>query len=268
MIKKLISLGAAVLLVTAYFIFLHFYTSGDGNSAPVIEFDAPHLELSVEDDQSRLLEGVHAYDEEDGDLTDNIIVDSISKFDSEQNRTVKYVVFDRDNKAVAAERTISYSDYTAPVFKFTQSLVMDTLTTSRLNRLVSAESCVDGDISSNVNVKVGDYENNSVKLDISVSDSTGTEASLSVKCDYDRNIYSSDIVLENYLIYAQKGKKPDLSGNISDIQVGGQSNMNLKDDVVIEADIDVDEPGVYDVYYYLDNSTGISARTKAVVVVQ
>lgn len=268
MLKRLISVGAAAVLLAGYFVFLHFYTSGDSNAAPEIEFDSPHVELSVKDDESKLLEGVHAYDEEDGDLTSEIIIDSISEFDKNNNRTVKYVVFDRNNKAVSAERTLSYADYSAPVFRLTQSLVMDTLTTSRLNRMVSAESCVDGDISSSVDVKVGDYEDNSVKLDISVSDSTGTESTLSIRCDYDRNIYAAEILLNNYLIYANTGEKPDLSGNIHDIQIGSQSNMNLKEDVLIQENIDVHTPGVYDVYYYLNNTAGVSARAKAVVVVR
>lgn len=268
MIKKIISVVAVIVMLAGYMVFLHFYTSEENNTAPVIEFDSPHLELSVEDDPSKLLEGVHAYDEEDGDLSSEIIIDSISEFDKDDNRTVKYVVFDRSNKAAAAERTISYTDYTAPQFRLTESLIMDTLTTARLNRLVEAQSCVDGDISASVDVKAGTFENNAVKVDVSVRDSTGTESTLSFNCDYDRNVYVSSILLENYLIYVGKGKKLDLMKNISDIQVGNQSNMNLLSQVVIQESVDVKQPGVYEVYYYLNGNTGISARTKAVVVVQ
>lgn len=268
MIKRILSVVAVVVMLAGYMIFLHFYTSEENNTAPVIEFDSPHLELSVTDDQSKLLEGVHAYDEEDGDLSDEIIIDSISEFDRENNRTVKYVVFDRSNKAVSAERTISYVDYTAPSFQLTGSLVMDSLTTSKLNKLVEAQSSVDGDISANVDVKAGAFENNAVKVDVSVRDSTGTESTLSFTCDYDRNIYASSIVLNNYLLYANAGGKPDLYANISDILVGNQSNMNLLPQVTIQESVDVNQPGVYDVYYYLNGNSGITARTKAIVVVQ
>lgn len=268
MIKRMLSVVAAAVLIAAYMIFLYFYTSEDSNTAPEIEFDTPHLELSVEDDQAKLLEGVHAYDEEDGDLSSDIIIDSISAFDKDYNRTVKYVVFDRENKAVTAERTISYVDYTAPRFRFTESLIMDTLTTSRLNKLVQAESCVDGDISANVDVKMGSFENNAVPVDITVRDSTGTESSITVKCDYDRNIYVSSILLNDYLIYTKTGEKPDLKGNIKDILVGNQSNMNLESDVLIQESIDVNQPGTYEAYYYLNGDNGVSARTKAVVIVQ
>lgn len=268
MIKRMFSLAATAVLIVAYLIFLHFYTSEDSNTAPVIEFDTSHLELTVEDDQAKLLEGVHAYDEEDGDLSSDVIIDSISAFDKENNRTVKYVVFDRENKAVAAERTISYTDYTAPVFHFTESLIMDTLTTARLNNLVQAESCVDGDISANVDVRIGNVENNAVKVEFTVRDSTGTESSITVKCDYDRNVYVSSILLKEYLIYTKAGEKPDLKENISDILVGNQSNMNLQSEVLIQESIDAEKPGLYEVYYYLNGDAGINARTKAVVIVQ
>lgn len=268
MIKKILSVILAVGLFAGYLIFLKEYTSEDQNQAPQIEFDENHLELSTADGEERLLEGVHAYDSEDGDLTENIIVDSISAFDENDNRTVTYVVFDRDNKPAQAERTISYTDYTPPRLRITDSLILDTVSTSKLNNMFQAESCVDGDISNNINVKIGTLQDNQIRLDVSVNDSTGTETSVTAFCDYDRNVYLADIVLQDYLMYIPAGTAVDFRSNISDILIGKQSSMNLLGDVIIQSSVDFQTPGTYEVYYYLSGGNGSSGRTKGIVVVQ
>ena len=46
------------------------------------------LEVSVKDDDEKLLEGLSAADEEDGDLSDSIFIESMSEFDNDNCRTV------------------------------------------------------------------------------------------------------------------------------------------------------------------------------------
>jgi hypothetical protein len=134
--RRVVSVILMLLLAVGYGAFLHFFEEEDTNQPPQIRFDTNHLELSVNDDEGRLLEGVHAEDAEDGDLTTEIIIDSISQFDSQKRRTVRYVVFDRENKATQATRTISYTDYVAPKLYLTDSLVQDTISVSKINTLM------------------------------------------------------------------------------------------------------------------------------------
>ena len=266
--RKILCAAAAAVILIAYFIFLFLYTKKDYNGAPSISFDTGHIELSVQDDAGALLEGVTASDPEDGDLTDQVLIDSISVFDDQGRRTVRYVVFDSENTPAQAERTLSYTDYTPPVIGLTGSLVVDNLSDVELNRLGSATSCVDGDISNRLNVKIGTLQEDSVRLDFSVTDSTGTEASLSVSCDYDRSVYLADIVLGNYLLYLPAGETYDLKSNIRDIIISKQSRMELLDEVEIQSGVDFSKPGTYEVYYYLASDTGSSGRAKGIVVIQ
>ena len=50
------------------------------HTPPVIQSVNDVVELSVSDDESRLLEGLTASDNRDGDITDNIIISSLSHF--------------------------------------------------------------------------------------------------------------------------------------------------------------------------------------------
>lgn len=266
--RKILSVAAAAVLLIGYFIFLNIYTGKDENRSPEFVFDQQHIEISVKDDESVLLEGVEAFDPEDGDLADQVLIDSISPFDDQQRRTVRYVVFDSENTPAQAERTVSYTDYTPPVISLTGSLIVDNVSDVELNRLGSAASCVDGDISNALNVKIGTLQEDRIRLDFTVSDSTGEESSLSVTCDYDRSIYLTDIVLKQYLIYIPAGGECDLRSNIQDIVIGNQSNIQLLDQVDIQTDVDFDKPGTYEVYYYLRGDAGVSGRCKSLVIVQ
>ena len=268
MVKKILSVLLMVTMITGYVFFLRAYEKEEKNSLPEIVFDSDHLVLSVSDDDSRLMEGVHAYDEEDGDLTDQIIVDSVSVFDSDYYRTVKYVVFDKNNKAAVASRTISYTDYTPPRIYLKDSLVQDTISTTSLNRIIGAVSSVDGDISNSTELKCGTFQNNRLDVKVSVSDSTGTESTISFTCDYDRTVYLADIVLNQYLLYIPVGTEYDFLENINDIVIINTSRPDLLEQVIIQSSVDFYTPGIYEVYYYLSGDTGSSARVKGLVLIQ
>ena len=268
MIKKVLSVIIMIILIGGYGYFLYLYEQKDTNTAPKIEFETSHLELSVKDDASRLLEGVSAYDREDGNLTADIIVDSVSVFDNEKNRTVRYVVFDKGNKAAEASRTISYTDYTAPKLQFNSSLIQDTITVSKINKMAGATSCVDGDISNNVEVKLGMLEENEIILKLSVQDSTGTEEKLSIVYEYDRNVYKTKICLNEYLMYLPVGQVYDFNTNISGIQQGNAEVPALLEFVTIDSNVDFQTPGIYEVYYSLREDAGTDARTKGIVVIE
>lgn len=268
MYRKIPSVLAALFLVAAYLIFLNLYTEERDNQLPEIEFEEDQLVLSVNDDWHRLFEGVHCYDAEDGDLSQRVLVDSISAFNDNGERTVKYVVFDSENQSAVAQRKLVYTDYTPPVIRLTDSLIVNNISESSISSLVAAQSCVDGDITRDVNVKIGNMEQNVLKVEASVSDSTGTTTELSFNCEYDNTVYQADIQLIEYVMYVPAGELRDFSSNIADILVGKQSNMQLLDWVTVQSAVDFYTPGTYEVYYYLNSDTGITGRCKGIVIVQ
>ena len=89
---------------------------------PVLTCDSDTLDISVSDGESVLLQGVTAKDKQDGDLTGNILISSISKMVGGSAR-VNYLVFDSDNNVGSLTRTIRYTDYVPPRFQILKPLV-------------------------------------------------------------------------------------------------------------------------------------------------
>ncbi|MCD7809219.1 MAG: hypothetical protein LUH02_07740, partial [Erysipelotrichaceae bacterium] len=235
--------------------------------APVITFDNKNIAISVEDDEDVLFKGVHATDEEDGDLSKEISIESMSTFTSVNTRTVTYVVFDQDNNVTKASRTISYTDYTNPTFSLDGPLVSSSYSTSALTKLIKANSCVDGDISTKIAIKNSTLiDNNQLQVYLSVSDSTGSASYLTLNYYLNNNNNDINITLDEYLIYLEVGEDYDYQGNIDDIIQGNITDNSLKPYVDIDIP-DMDEPGIYEVTYSLTRSNGYTGQTQLVVIV-
>ena len=86
---------------------------------PQISFDKSSIEAGVDASDEELLRGVTASDPEDGDITDSLIVEGISRM-HDGSAKVSYVAFDSQNHLARAERTVRFTDYRQPVFSFTK----------------------------------------------------------------------------------------------------------------------------------------------------
>ena len=95
-------------------------------SSPVITMDETSVTVSVEDGDKGILEGVRAEDKKDGDLTDQIFIESRSNFIEKGRFTVTFAVADSDNHVSKASREITYSDYHSPRFELSQPLKFQT----------------------------------------------------------------------------------------------------------------------------------------------
>ncbi len=265
--ERRIVLVLAGLLIVLYIGFLYLY-GRDTNSAPVITFDKDVITVKANQKQKKLLKGVTATDAEDGDLTKDVIIDNISPFNSEGERMITYVVFDHDNQCTVATRMVKYKNYKKPVIKITDSLVGSSLSITKINRLVQAKSCVDGDISTNLEIKPGDFDDNKLPLKISVSDSTGTESVLECVYDYDNAPYSADIVLKQYIIYLKLGETTNLMKNVKTVMIGNHEDEELMKNISIRrGKLDLTKKGTYEIYYSLNKETYYTAKCKALVVV-
>lgn len=124
------------------------YNRQEDHVSPVITFDSDELELKVEDVEKHLLDGVHAEDDWDGDVSDSLVVVSRSKFKSKGKCQVNYAVFDEAGNVGIASRSLTYKNYTSPRFALTEPLRFVKSTASYvLVDKVNAYDCLDGDIS-------------------------------------------------------------------------------------------------------------------------
>lgn len=159
---------------------------------PKITFDSGYSNTySVKASEEDYLKGVTAYDSEDGDVTNSIIIESISPFASSKNHTrvIKYVAFDKDNHVVKASKEISYNDYTSPVIKPVKSLIIGERKVAEILACFTATDCIDGDISNKIVLESIDSDVNTKKfpIELSVTNSCGETVTLKSEITIDES---------------------------------------------------------------------------------
>ena len=242
--------------------------STDRKEPPVISCPQEVLEVSSKDDESVLLQGVTAYDSQDGDLTEHIIIGGISKLISKDTAKVTLLVFDNDHNMGSVVRHFRYTDYQRPQFAITAPLVFSSSKeVSPLDR-ITATDVLDGDISSRIRISTLASTENSEIFDITiqVTNSLGDTAKLQLpvlvqETDPLRPVIS----LSDYLVYLQPGSSFDPAQYLTGLSVSG-SELDVSG-VTIRSDVDTQTNGTYQATYtYSTNgSTGTAILT---VVVQ
>lgn len=283
--RKFIILITLLLLVTVYYIvYQNNYKDKTGGSYPVITFDSKVVETTIADADVNILKGVTAYDTEDGDVTDSILVESISKFTSPGRSIVTYVAFDSSNHISSATRELVYTDYEAP--KISLHAPLRFVYTSSLNiaEEISAYDSIDGDISDRIKYSFVDGNDNLAQVGkhpviLTVSNSRGDVTSLEVSVEiytetYLERLNTPQIHLNEYLIYVEKGENVDFDSYIKYIMLGDETfrsgeiaNTGLTVEID-KNDFDAKVPGVYSVTYSMETPAGYRGLTDLVVVVE
>lgn len=144
-----------LLLIFGLFGFYYYYKEIKVKiNYPIIEFDDNYKEtISVKSTEEDLLEYVTATDVEDGDISNDIIVEQMSNLIEGDRREVVYAVCDSDNNVTKVTREITYSDYTPPVI---EAIDEESIITERKYAEVlscfRATDVIDGDISNKLKI--------------------------------------------------------------------------------------------------------------------
>ena len=113
-------------LALAAFVFFYFKTRMDDRIAPVISMEEDEISVSIDSSEKKLLDGVTAEDNKDGDLTDRIILENLSNFTKPGQRVATYAVFDSSGNLARASRVVKYKDYVAPHFIISSPMILPT----------------------------------------------------------------------------------------------------------------------------------------------
>lgn len=238
---------------------------------PLITVPQEPLKVSIHDPEEKLLAGVTATDGKDGDITDKIIVESVSKFIRPGACTVTYAVMDNDNHVAKATRTLEYTDYTSPEFYMRRVLVYSVEEEMDIHEAVGARDCIDGDISDKVTILATDYVENTAgvfNVSLQVTNSMGDTIFLDITVHVEGNeTMAPQIALKKSLIYLKKGaERPDFESYIKEVTVDG---VVMKDyGMLISTNFDSNVPGTYNVHYYITTTTGYEGHSILTVVVE
>ena len=220
----------------------------EDHTPPEISCDSDTVSVSVEDEEidEALLSGVKASDNEDGDLTDQIRVSSMSNFTEPGKRTITYAVFDKAGQAATLQRTLEYTDYTSPQIQLTAPL------------RYSLEDMADVNLTENTC---------SVLLTLTVTDSSDSS---------ERDKYYP--LLSQYIVYTNAGEQVDLAGLLTGFERNGAEYLftdpdaaslpGARENVSISGDVDWATAGTYNVDYQFTSAAGVTATTKLAVVVR
>ena len=275
-IRVLLVLFFVAALIGAGVLFYVNYTRTD-ISKPTIVSDVDHLELSVTADKAELRKGLRAYDNVDGDITDRIMVRSLSQFtDPEQAEfRVPYIVFDNASNYTTYERTVRYTDYTHPRFHMSKPLVFNVGETVSFLDRISATDCIDGNITGRMVLTESNVSNNvpgSYRALISVTNRMGDAVSLPLTVlVVNQTAAAPKIVLKDYLIYVSVGDSPDYRSYLSSLNDpldDSGSSIPLRNAKIASSGVDTSTPGVYDVYYYFTGLSGETATAILTVIVE
>lgn len=271
---QILLLAAVVIMVILYIVNRWVLYSRFDRSTPEITFDSEVLEVSVAVTEEELLNGVTAADKKDGDVTDTIIIESISKMLGDHERIVTYAAFDKDNHVGKAQRKIRYTDYTSPRFSLDGPLEAGTMNAEMSDILapLHATDCIDGDLTSQI--VVIDTEITSMSADamtaqyeVQVTNSCGDVTTLKLPVRMQMNTSGSfaEIKLSEYLAYRKVGEAVDPAAFVVSASAGGQEYG--VGGVQINSNLDTSMPGVYTVTYTL-SVEGNSTSTDLIIVVE
>ena len=257
-------------IVLVFFIIFQFNQLSVDKTIPQITVEGEKIEVSLDATDADLLVGVKAYDEKDGDLTEKIIVESISRFIEPGISVVRYAVCDSDNHAAYATRTIVYSNYEPPRFTLSDSLVFSISQNINIRNILGATDSIDGNISRKVIITANEYSANipgvyyiSAKVSNSKGDMIMQQFPVYVE---ERSLSAPQIELAQYISYVSVGESFDIEGNVlSAVSAGGD---DLKAQMSIDTNLDVSKPGMYEIHYRVTDSAGRIGHEIAIIIVE
>ena len=257
----IVSLGFAVWANSRYYSTMNL-------DSPEITSSEEMLQISVNDPPEAIFQGLTARDETDGDLTDQIIVASVSHFLQPGTVNVKYVVFDSHNNSATLTRKVHYTDYEPPRFLLEKAPVYTVGDSFDLLKHIQVEDVIDGDISDHIRVisnMVNNYSAGQYPVVLEVFNSCGDTAQITLWVNYQAKESSAVVKLHRYIVYVEQGGRFNPKQYLASVTDRDAVTLN-KDNVQIQGNLDLNQSGCYQLVYSYDDGklTGQSPLTVVV----
>lgn len=251
---RLLKLGLIALLVVVTLLFgytkIQNVIQGVDQGPQIRCADSEILEISVYDDQQVLLAGMTASDPQDGDLTDRILVGTVSHLVTEDTANVTYLVFDSHDNMASYQRTIRYTDYRSPRIGIKDPLIFTSDDTVGLIDCLTAEDVLDGDITQRIrlsNLWATEYSN-VYSVSAMVTNSMGDTVMLNLPVVVQEELVSRPkINLTSQILYLERGSGFDPMDHVKNVVI--RNGVYPKDQLVIQHSVDTLTPGTYWVRY-------------------
>lgn len=294
--KRIRLLSIAIFVITVVMFGLYKFNNwrSQDYAAPVIKMNEETITVSSSATEEQLLAGIAAEDRKDGDVTDSLIVESMSNFIEKGRRNITIAAFDSDNHVTKMTREVIYSDYTSPQFTLNHALRFPKNTNTILEGL-GVMDVLDGNLTSNIKMssdyylavdEVGEYP-----MVFSVVNSAGDVEELPVTVEiYDTAEESRrpQITLSEYIVYTHVGNPINPWDYVKIITWKGIEFVRGEDGILRDADpeenqewtsvkekevdilqdVDYTKPGVYEITYQIEIEENEPGTVRLIVVVR
>lgn len=268
-LRVFVSVLAAISVIV-----MAIFTIADNSrkNPPVIKCDSGEIiEVPTKTSDKELLKYVTAFDEEDGDLTKNIIVERQNYFLEKGLTTVNFAVCDSDNNTVKLKKKIKFSDYTSPQIELLDDLIIPTQETVSFKSLTTVVDKYDGNISGKTkiispnynNLKAGEYD-----INFKVTNSFSDTCDITVKAIVTDEDYSAaSIKLSKYSLYTEIGETVNFRDYISGIVSTNGQNYSVSQVIIDDSDFNPEKAGIYNVFFSVKSGSSTITKTRMIVVV-
>lgn len=244
-------------------------TQNTAMNAPEITSSVEVLKLKVKekDNVEKLLEGLTASDEEDGDLTGEIMLSEVSGFEKSGECTASYCVSDLDGNTTFFSRKIQYTDYSSTLFTIEKEPVCYVGEEPNIREFVSVSDSLDGDLTEKMTIdtsKLDTEEDGLYPVTLTVANSLGDEVSYRMfMCVKKETENQAAVKLTQYSVVLDKGEEFDPEDYVDSV-------LNEQGEAMIDPELDITnestgEEGVFPVIYQLKD---YYADTTAVLMVE
>lgn len=205
---------------------------GEDLTIPVIQCPDTPLDISMEGSDAALLADVTAWDDKDGDLTDQILLQGVQKRAGDNTATVTYAVVDSDNHVTTRTREVRYTDYQPPHFTLNKELRYSVGSVLRVRDRLTASDKVDGDLSDRIRVvssSPSTYNEGTYPVTFQVTNSLGDTAEITLDLVI-RNYEAEEprIQLSQYLIYQKPGETLDPMAYLESVSGGDAERVEVQ----------------------------------------
>lgn len=288
---RMFSIGFFIISIAVFGIYKVRTAKSRDLVGPVIKMNEGTITVSVNATEQDLLAGITAEDNKDGDVTDSLIVESMSNFIEKGRRNITVAAVDSDNHVTKASREVVYSDYRSPRFSLEKPLKF-LLNENNILEGLSVEDVLDGNLTANIKISADYYVQTDTEGDypmiFSVANSAGDVAELPVTVEMYRPSGEPEILLSEYLVYTDVGKAIEPWDYVQQITMGGieyergedgvfygpepenedQERASIsREDVRITQNIDYKVPGVSEITYEIEEENKEPGKVRLIVVV-
>ena len=256
---KLIKIGLIVLLIPliAYQLVTIHRTQENGGNAPIISSDVDEIQIPCQYTKVDLLQGLSAYDVEDGYLTEKILIGGFSDFSERGVSSLEYAVYDKDGNIAVFNRKVVFTDYIPPRVSMPEPWAFKA--TDKDYNIPSLElkgsDMLDGDISKHILITSDNLdfsEPGTYTVSVYLKNSFGDEVSTNLPVhilDPQQNGYI--IELTEPLIYVKKGEtiQPEQYFVAVKSEYSSETIPDTGYDLTIHSDVDTSKDGVYGIQY-------------------